>query len=91
MLCARGRGVGPAAAHMSATDMRSDAAAGVVRLTTLAGAEKAVEDEKKARAMVGDVQLVRLRSESPILTGVLATHAATPSRISEGGVHCCAK
>ena len=54
---------------MSATDMRSDAAAGVVRLTTLAGAEKAVEDEKKARAMVGDVQLVRLRSESPILTG----------------------
>ena len=45
---------------MSATDMRSDAAAGAVRLTTLAGAEKAVEEAKgRSRAMVGD-QLVGL-------------------------------
>ena len=51
---------GLVAAHMSATDMRSDAAAGAVRLTTLAGAEKAVEEAKgRSRAMVGD-QLVGL-------------------------------
>lgn len=50
---------------MSATDMRSEAAAGVVRLTTLAGAEKAVEDEKKARAMAAMSNYVGLRSESP--------------------------